>query len=52
MTEHLHDGQIRYLPADAYTEEGELRIYTQPLSPGTRSATRTVATARYAIRNA
>ena len=34
--EHEADGQLRYLPADSYTDEGELRVYTQPLSPGAR----------------
>ena len=48
-TEHLHDGQVRYLPADAYTDEGELRVYTQPLSPDARPTTRTVVMARHAI---
>ena len=47
--EHLPDGQFRYLPADSYTDEGELRVYTQPLSPGARPSRRTVAMIRYAV---
>ena len=31
--EHEANGRLRYLPADSYTDEGELRVYTQPLSP-------------------
>ena len=26
--EHGVDGPFRYLPADSYTDEGELRVYT------------------------
>ena len=29
--EHGAHGQLRYYPADSYTDEGELRVYTQPL---------------------
>ena len=47
--EHLLDDQFRYLPADSYTDEGELRVYTQPLSPGARPTKRTVNMARYAV---
>jgi len=34
--EHGANGQFRYLPADSYTDGGELRVYTQPFSPGAR----------------
>ena len=47
--EHEAHGQPRYLPADSYTEEGELRVYTQPLSPGARPTSRSVDMARYAV---
>ena len=47
--EHLLDGQFGYLPADSYTDEGELRVYTQPLSPGAWPTRRTVAMVRYAV---
>ena len=47
--EHVADGQPRYLPADSYTEEGELRVYTQPLSPGARPTSRSAAMTRYAV---
>ena len=39
----------RNLPADSYTEEGELRVYTQPLSPGARPTSRSIDMARYAV---
>ena len=42
VSEHLQDGQFLYQPADAYTDEGELRVYTQPL----RRAVRMI---RYAV---
>ena len=45
--EHGADGPFRYLLAGSYTDEGELRVYTQPLSPGARS--RSTAMARYAV---
>ena len=47
--EHEDDGRLRYLPADSYTDEGELRVYTQPLSPGARPTKRSVDMARYAV---
>ena len=47
--ERVADGQLQYLATDAYTDEGKLRVYTQPLSPGARSARRSVATIRYAV---
>ena len=47
--EHVADGQFRYLPADSYTDEDELRVYTQPLSPGARSTRRPTAMMRYAV---
>ena len=50
--EHVADGQPWYLPADSYTEEGELRIYTQPLSPGARPTSRSVDMTRYAVHDA
>ena len=46
--EPVDDGQPRYLPADSYTEEGELRVYTQPLPPGARPTSRFSRT-RYAV---
>ena len=45
--EHGANGQLRYLPADSYTDEGELRVYTQPLSAGVRL--RSADTARHAV---
>ena len=46
--EPVDDGQPRYLPADSYTEEGELRVYTQPLPPGAKPTSRLSRT-RYAV---
>ena len=45
--EHVADGQPRYHSADSYTVEGELRVYTQPLSGGARL--RSAAMIRYAV---
>ena len=47
--EHVADGQFQYLPADSYTDEGELRVYTKPLSPGARPTRRSIAMLRYAV---
>ena len=47
--EHLQDGRFQYHPADAYTDEGELRVYTQPLSGGARPTRLTVGMIRYAV---
>ena len=47
--EHVYDGQFRYLPADSYTDEGELRVSTQPLSPDARTSRRAVGMVRYAV---
>ena len=49
VPENPQDGQFRYLPADSYTDEGELRVYTQPLSPGARPTRRSVGMIRYAV---
>ena len=47
--EPLQDGQFQYLPAGSYTDEGELRVHTQPLSPGARPTRRSVDLIRYAV---
>ena len=36
--EHLQDVRFQFHPAGAHTDEGELRVYTQPLVRGAHSA--------------
>ena len=45
--EHWEHGRFRYHPADSYTNEGELRVYTQPLSSDARL--RSAAMVRHAV---
>ena len=49
MREHRHgsDGHFRYLPADSYTDDGELLVFTQPLSSGTQA--RSAVMVRHAV---
>ena len=49
LNEHLQDGRFQYHPADAYTDEGELRVYTQPLVGGASSDRRTRDMVRHAV---
>ena len=46
------DDQIRYSPADSYTEAGDLRVYNQPLSPDGRPKNWSGATTRHAVHDA
>ena len=47
--EHEADDLPRYLPADSYTEDGDLRVYNQPLSPGARPTSRSIGMIRHAV---
>ena len=41
--------QYQFHPADAYTDDGELRVYTQPLDNGASPAGRRRSMVRYAV---
>ena len=47
--EHLQDVRFQFHPAGAYTDEGELRVYTQSLVRGAHSARQTRVMVRYAV---
>ena len=46
---HLQDVRFQYHPADAHTDKGELRVYTQPLVRGAYSLRQTHVMVRYAV---
>ena len=47
--EQLQEVQYQFHPADAYTDDGELRVYTQPLDNGASPAGRRRSMVRYAV---